>query len=918
MIIPDRNIPYNRASRWSEVLALLTILLLAAALRFPATGFGLPSRDLVGDEGTTSRLVSTVLYGNTLDTRNYKWPNVNVYASAATIAGWERVSIWLGRAKPDDFVVGRSWVAASGVLTVLFLYLAALRLTTREVAWIAASLLAVMPLHVERSRVWLTDAPMTMFYTLTLWLAARAVAKPSLLRLALAGASAGLATGTKYNGAIACVLPAIAALLAWRSGRARLGAIGLRLSITALIALALFFVGNPYALRDFDLVRAHLKFIGDIYTYEPSGGFLGYHVMREVARVMFAWGIGGTISILAVFGFALWLFRRGSAALLIWLPPVLYVLVFCANLRYPMERNFLPTLPHVAIAAATALAALLRGIEAFVARRWRGARVARSLAIGTVLALIPAAFADVFAVLQSDTRLEAAEWFGDHVPLGARATYEFPAQRLPRDLYHVVKPGGPIYGASFESLVDGVDYMVLTSFFADSTLAQRRRPGFAPRVALYEAIFRGDHFERAARFAPGLDAYGPEVYIYRNLRSRWPEADPETCFDVLAADAIVAAKSWRPPRAGDRLGLTDTTWIGGAVIPASGRWQLRLLVNTDSPLAEHPIEAQLGGRARRYWAVGETLITHEAELTAGEVWFRVGPGRSLCETTAWLHALELCPVAGATSPPVARPQPPVDASGLIELGLHAATRTWSLDQSRIDVVPDRIVAMNLSWDSWMLADERALLVIRNPGKEPYQPGIELHGHPGSNYPLEVVLDDGYDERRLTVDSRAPRRFALPVQPPGTTTAYELRSGRGSAPGNGDDRELVVRVGPGPVEELGTGFRAIELSHDGWTGEERPALLLLENPSPTATIVPTLLVDSPAPADLYPLHVFVDQDHGRVAHRFTAPGQERIRLDPLGPGARAVVFVRTDKVWRPGGGDPRALGVRVGVQFGRGD
>ena len=70
----------------------------------------------------------------------------------------------------------------------------------RATALLAAVLFAVMPLHVRESHYVLTDVPVTFFVMLTLLLSLRAHERATAGAFALAGAAAGLAGATKYNG----------------------------------------------------------------------------------------------------------------------------------------------------------------------------------------------------------------------------------------------------------------------------------------------------------------------------------------------------------------------------------------------------------------------------------------------------------------------------------------------------------------------------------------------------------------------------------------------------------------------------------------------------------------------------------------------------------------------------------------------
>ena len=77
-------------------------------------------------------------------------------------------------ARPEQFYLwGRAVTATLGTATVALVYFIGLRWGTRTRS-LAASLMAVMPLHVRESHYVLTDVPVTFFVTLTFLLALRA------------------------------------------------------------------------------------------------------------------------------------------------------------------------------------------------------------------------------------------------------------------------------------------------------------------------------------------------------------------------------------------------------------------------------------------------------------------------------------------------------------------------------------------------------------------------------------------------------------------------------------------------------------------------------------------------------------------------------------------------------------------------
>ena len=148
--------------------------------------------------------------------------------------------------------------AAFGVATVLLVYQSGMRWGARH-ALLAAGLLAVLPLHVRYSHYVLTDTPATFFVTLTLLLVAGRRTKRDTLggHSRWAGAAAGLAAATKYNGGIALMMPLLAC---WMTLPLRLAALEARSRSSRRAPAAFLLVFAPYtilALPEFlDSVRA--------------------------------------------------------------------------------------------------------------------------------------------------------------------------------------------------------------------------------------------------------------------------------------------------------------------------------------------------------------------------------------------------------------------------------------------------------------------------------------------------------------------------------------------------------------------------------------------------------------------------------------------------------------------------------------
>src|SRR4029079_5477266 len=124
-------------------------------------------------------------------------------------------------------------------------YQAGMRWGARH-ALLASGLMAVLPLHVRYSHYVLTDTPLTFFVTLTFLLSLVAHERGTLGSFAAAGATAGLAAATKYNGGTALLMPVIAC---WMTIPLPPGRLKTMLATVAASALA-FLLLAPYTILD--------------------------------------------------------------------------------------------------------------------------------------------------------------------------------------------------------------------------------------------------------------------------------------------------------------------------------------------------------------------------------------------------------------------------------------------------------------------------------------------------------------------------------------------------------------------------------------------------------------------------------------------------------------------------------------------
>lgn len=444
--------------RAGEGLAITGILILAFGLRVWNIQAGIPYGVGVDEPEIMERAVRMM---KTLDLnpRFFDWPTLTVYVqlgvSCVTFLAGSMRGLWssldeVGAA--NFYEAGRTMTAAFGTATVLVTYWAARRWGTRT-ALLAAALMAVMPNHVRESHYALADVPTAFFTTLAFLMALRALERPTFGAFAWAGAVVGLAASSKYNGLIAILLPAVAAV---EGGG--LALVAQRILVIGASAVGAFLLGTPYALLDLP------KFLNDyarlaVVFARPRGGEPGWSLYLKYLGGSLAWpgmALAAAGLLVAAWrsvagpGRARWIMLIGFPAFYFWVMARSYQIY---------GRYTLPLLPFTSLLAAIAVVAVARGLP------WRP-RVT-SLAVTAVVAAVlatPAARSIAFdrEIGRTSTVDLAYRWITEHVPPGAKIAIETRALLLPAE-YPSVNMTSLAESDYDQYVAQGFDYVLASS-----------------------------------------------------------------------------------------------------------------------------------------------------------------------------------------------------------------------------------------------------------------------------------------------------------------------------------------------------------------------------------------------------------------------------------------------------------------------
>jgi 4-amino-4-deoxy-L-arabinose transferase-like glycosyltransferase len=492
-------------------VGLLIVLLTAAFLRFWALGHGIPYALGVDEPEIVERAVNAMRSGD-FNPRFHDYPGLYIHMqTAVAVARFMTGALagsWssLDQAPTSAFYLwGRAMTATLGVATVFIVFQLGMRWGARH-ALLAAGLMAVLPTHVRESHYVLTDVPLTFFIALTTLLALRAHERGTLPAFALAGAAAGLAGATKYNGVLALALPLLAC---WMSEQAKPSRLTCGLAVVGAAVLACL-AGAPYMLIDLPgFLNGFARLAGE-YRNDPVSPEPIWFLYLKHLRIAFGWpGI-----LLVAGGLVLAIVRlvkgpgRARWALVTVFPLLHYI--FISRQTIVFGRYWLPMAPALCVLAACAV---ISGVS--LLRRYEIPRTPRRLLIAglTVAAVLPPGLVAVSfdrMIARKGTAALAFEWINQNVAPNARVVIETRGLLLPStyNAQNVVQ----LRRRSFEQYVgDKVDYLVASSQVYGPYLAA---PHLFPRE--YEDYMRlFGRTREVVRFSPSAQVPGPELRVLK-------------------------------------------------------------------------------------------------------------------------------------------------------------------------------------------------------------------------------------------------------------------------------------------------------------------------------------------------------------------------------------------------------------------
>jgi 4-amino-4-deoxy-L-arabinose transferase-like glycosyltransferase len=411
---------------------------------------------------------------------------------------------------PNYYQVGRVLTALFGTLTILVIYLAGRELWGRRTGLLAAALLGGNYLHIIHSHYATFDVMVGFWASLTLLFSVLLGKRQQARWYLLAGLCAGLAGATKYNGAVAIVLPIVAHLLATQWGK--WGWLSSHLFLAVGAFLVGFFGGNPFALGNLPEFLGGLATVLHHYGTEQPG-FEGTANWRWYPGI-FLTSADAPAVVVGAIGLLGMLFREWKTGVLLLCFPVIYYLMV-SRFVVRFERNMVPLLPFLAVGAGW----LIDVGASFLARRFKRTRLWAGLiaAFGVILLIgLPVTASIIFdrALSQTDHREVAGRWVEQNVEPGSKIGIEHYSIPFNHDEYQV----RDVLRASDHDLAwyqqESFDYLIVSDGVWE---VLREQPEvYADKLDALEEIARSAELVREfVPDPPGLAVAGyPTVEVY--------------------------------------------------------------------------------------------------------------------------------------------------------------------------------------------------------------------------------------------------------------------------------------------------------------------------------------------------------------------------------------------------------------------
>ncbi|MCP4421016.1 MAG: glycosyltransferase family 39 protein [Chloroflexi bacterium] len=447
-------------------------MLLGFALRVWGIDFGLPFL-YHSDEPNKIMMAQRMFVTGDLNPHYFNYPSLFIYLNALLYIPYYGIGNLLGlfdnpqdllppvmfalgvgkSADPTTILLGRLLTAVSDTITLYIVYHIGNRLTEQKIIGLLATfILAISPTHIINSHYITPDIFVTFFIAASLWASLNILNDGRLRYYLIAGALVGLATSSKYPGAIAGIIVVAAHL--GRYGLINFGQ-HFKLIVAGTFSLLAFAATTPYAILDYEKFLHDLSFEGGHY----SSGHAGMEGEALQWYLSYLWRVEGAAFVLSI-GAIIWgIYQRSKPIIVTAVFPIVYF-IFISSFVVRNGRTALLLIPFICLLAAAGILALLQWLQ----RRHSSTLVWSITGLLFLFLLWPLKTVVPFNInlTASDGRETSRVWIEKNVPAGAKLAIDSYSPYLEPDKY-VLQHFNPMLDKSVDWYRDnGFDYLIFS------------------------------------------------------------------------------------------------------------------------------------------------------------------------------------------------------------------------------------------------------------------------------------------------------------------------------------------------------------------------------------------------------------------------------------------------------------------------
>ncbi|MBI4057980.1 glycosyltransferase family 39 protein [Candidatus Microgenomates bacterium] len=511
----------------SRFLPIVSILLVAAAVRIWGIGFGLPYF-FHFDESTTTY---TAFYS----ANNFLRPDIFIhpmllpyimimlfgayYVFGFLIGKWDTTFEFFSSyvADPTVFLLlGRFFIASVGVVSLWLVYWVGKRLYGQRIGLVAAFFLSVSFLHVQESHYIKEDVLIGFLAILAFYFTVLIVKNGKLRNYVIMGILLGLLGSLKYNFFI--LIPSIFLAQFFRKRTLSLSKFfDQKFLLFLLSAATVFFLLNPYLLLEWREALPEIISQGEMTTTQwvSSGGqpvwlyYLTYHLRFGMSEPLLLLSLGGAVYLLV---------RRRAEDILLVATPLTFFVTLAVFGGANFARYAVIILPHLTLIAGIMVVTFLGSLK--LRSGWTLALVSVVIMMPTLLRIIKFDY----YLNAPDTRIIAKQWIEENIPEGTKVVNEGAARSEYRSIYG---PPLALDKLSLERILHNAREKNQQGLFLQALLAANKNEVGYDLLGTIKIDVQFDEERVLHMPLAGVDTYVSEDYCYL-ISSNWAKGNRET------------------------------------------------------------------------------------------------------------------------------------------------------------------------------------------------------------------------------------------------------------------------------------------------------------------------------------------------------------------------------------------------------